>query len=500
MPGERSRGFAFGNFRLYPEEALLLRSGEPVALPPKIFKMLCVLVQNNGHLVEKEALLSAVWPDTHVVDNNLRYNISLLRKALSEDGQTQNFIHTYPTRGYKFEGELWEINEPPNLHTPELPGNGLEPAKGEAQAVAPRHQPSDFPFRWTRRVGAIAAVLVLLAVALAFLVRFRDRPVSKASASSEPIGTHRALSKNAEANEYFQRGVHALDRRSPSSGPKGVDALRHAVAIDPNFALAHAQLAVAYLMHGDAGFAGEAARKALSLDEALPEAHASLGFIAAYRDWDWKTAERELRRSIQLDPGYARGHQWLGNVYEIQGKLPEAQREMEAALREDPQSPIVNSDLCELLFFRQQYDAAIDQCGKTRDIDPDFVLVFGPLEAAYLAEKNYPAAADVAVRKALKRGEDPQFPNQLRTAFRGSGIRGLLRVEAQQLTQSSDPPAYFVARAELRLGKKERAVQMLLRAFHDRDFFLPYLACDPEFAPLRSDPRVQDILHRLGLS
>lgn len=109
MAGMGTVGYDFGNFRLYPEEALLLRSGQPVPLPPKTFKMLCVLVENNGHLVDKDALIKAVWPDTHVVENNLRYNISLLRKALSDNGQSQEFIVTSPKLGYRFVGDVYKI-------------------------------------------------------------------------------------------------------------------------------------------------------------------------------------------------------------------------------------------------------------------------------------------------------------------------------------------------------------------------------------------------------
>jgi DNA-binding winged helix-turn-helix (wHTH) protein/TolB-like protein/Flp pilus assembly protein TadD len=132
MSAERNRGYAFGNFRLYPEEALLIRSGQRVPLPPKTFKMLCVLVENRGHLMDKDELMRALWPDTFVVEANLRYNVSLLRKALTIDGPSQEFIATSPKFGYRFVADVREIegeNGNTALAKRESPGVGEDPSE-----------------------------------------------------------------------------------------------------------------------------------------------------------------------------------------------------------------------------------------------------------------------------------------------------------------------------------------------------------------------------------
>lgn len=98
--------YDFGEFRLDPAERLLLRTGEPVALTPKAFDVLLVLVEHHGRLIEKDALLKTVWPDSFVEENNLADNISRLRKALGEGENGRKFIETVPRRGYRFVADV----------------------------------------------------------------------------------------------------------------------------------------------------------------------------------------------------------------------------------------------------------------------------------------------------------------------------------------------------------------------------------------------------------
>jgi DNA-binding winged helix-turn-helix (wHTH) protein len=94
--------YEFGQFRLDPQERLLLRDGEPIPLTPKAFDMLLVLVENGGRLLEKEELMRRLWPDSFVEEGNLAQNVSMLRRALGESPEGQKFIETVPRRGYRF--------------------------------------------------------------------------------------------------------------------------------------------------------------------------------------------------------------------------------------------------------------------------------------------------------------------------------------------------------------------------------------------------------------
>src|SRR5687768_5746098 len=103
--------YEFGPFRLDPRERLLLRDGAPVALTPKCFDILVALVQNSGHLLEKDELLKEVWPGQFVEEGNLSFNISTLRKALGEGSAEHPYIETVPKRGYRFVGGVREVRD-----------------------------------------------------------------------------------------------------------------------------------------------------------------------------------------------------------------------------------------------------------------------------------------------------------------------------------------------------------------------------------------------------
>ena len=101
MGKESKPVYEFGPYRLDANELVLLREGRPVALAPKTFDLLLVLVERHGHLLEKDKLLELVWPNTAVEESNLAYNVSILRKTLG-DGETCRLIETVPKRGYRF--------------------------------------------------------------------------------------------------------------------------------------------------------------------------------------------------------------------------------------------------------------------------------------------------------------------------------------------------------------------------------------------------------------
>src|SRR5262245_40327761 len=176
--------YEFGPFRLDTAERLLLRNGEEVSLTPKIFDLLLVLVENGGHILEKDELMKAIWPDAVVEEANLTRNISTLRRALGEGQDTRKYIETIPWRGYRFVASVREItnnNTETAMTTPSSPSilneAGLnEAGESAAQRVEAGASP---PIRRNNRrwLGAGAIVLALLAfAALAPSLIFTRRP------------------------------------------------------------------------------------------------------------------------------------------------------------------------------------------------------------------------------------------------------------------------------------------------------------------------------------
>jgi Tol biopolymer transport system component/DNA-binding winged helix-turn-helix (wHTH) protein len=125
-------GYEFGPFFLSAAERLLLRDGDSVPLTPKAFDLLLTLVEHHGHLLEKDELLRLVWPDTFVEESNLSYNISLIRKALSDGENGQKFIETVPKRGYRFVSEVRELGAAQAENTAAV----TNPAEGETAPVS----------------------------------------------------------------------------------------------------------------------------------------------------------------------------------------------------------------------------------------------------------------------------------------------------------------------------------------------------------------------------
>jgi Tol biopolymer transport system component/DNA-binding winged helix-turn-helix (wHTH) protein len=150
-PAAHSRCYTFGPLRFEPAEHKLLRDGQPVALPPKAFELLELLVGRAGHLIPKEELLREIWPDTFVEEANLSYTISLLRKALGDDESPYRYIETVPRRGYRFTAQIREVT------SPEI--------TSKADRQVDQVQPSRSKLFRPRTAAAIAGVLVLAAAA-----------------------------------------------------------------------------------------------------------------------------------------------------------------------------------------------------------------------------------------------------------------------------------------------------------------------------------------------
>jgi len=190
--------YEFGPFRLDPEKPCLWRDGELVSLTPKAVETLVVLVQQSGKLVEREQLMNAVWPDTFVEDNNLNFNVSVLRKALGKNEEGEQYIKTFPRQGYRFSAQVREVTE----EIPSLPSLVVErhvSARAEVDAreasgiaAAPAEtQPVTADERSKRRIvyAAIAVAVLLAAGVAAWLLWPRSQTAAPSPAGTSTIRT-----------------------------------------------------------------------------------------------------------------------------------------------------------------------------------------------------------------------------------------------------------------------------------------------------------------------
>ena len=620
--------YEFGPFRLDVLKRLLLREGEVVPLTSKAFETLLALVEGRGQILEKDELLSRIWPDAVVEEKNLTINISTLRKALGESPREHRYIVTVPGRGYRFVADVQE-----------MAGEEARPSEGAGGAgereTGKRNRP-----RFSRRlilaaglalmalvtVGlywwkfgrsqlarpdlAIRSVAVLpfrslsaeggdeylgLGMADALITRLGRvsqivvRPTSAvrkyAAPGQDPMAAGRELkvesvlegtiqraderlrltlqlvnvddgrhlwadqfdekftdlltvedriservaaalslklsgaektllakrhTENSEAHQLYLKGRYFWNKRTPEGIGKGIEFIRQAADLDPNYAPAFAGLADCYLVYPlYAGLptgewmqrARAAAVKALELDATLAEAHATLAYTKMLYNWDWSGAEQEFRQALALNPNYPTAHQWYANWFSWTGRADEAIAEAKRAQELDPLSLVISADLGGHFYGARRYDEAIAQFKKTLELDPNFAPARLELGLVYLQKKLW-AEAIAEIQQGVALSDENHSLPFLGYAYGVAGRRDEARKTLTRLkerTKQRDIFLYYLALTHLGLGEKNETFTLLEEACAMREPSLARLKTDPLFDSVRDDPRFTDLLRRIGL-
>jgi tetratricopeptide (TPR) repeat protein len=243
-----------------------------------------------------------------------------------------------------------------------------------------------------------------------------------------------------------------------------------------------------------------AAQKAVDLDSSLAEAHAAMGFVLFYGDWDWPAAETELKRAIELKPGFVISHHWYAEYLSAMGRHDEAIAEIKRAQELDPLSPLLYGIGGEIYLLAHRYDEDIEQCQKALDLEPNYALAFANLAWGHVGKGMYKKAAaefllaDRALGLSDSSGEALAYAL---TGEKGKAVKILKRLR--------QPPGRFefatimAARIFSALDMKQDALEWLERAYQERDIYAPLWRVHPAFDPLRSEPRFQALLRKMNL-
>src|SRR5262245_11941193 len=311
--------------------------------------------------------------------------------------------------------------------------------------------------------------------------------------------------ENFDAHQQYLMGRKDAEKRTGESYRKAVEHYKRALDLDPNYALAYLGLADAYyLFRGEENIrqSRAAAEKALSIDESLGEAHASLGRILWQHDWNWPDAEREFKRAIELDPGNAFAHRIYGYYLASMGQFDQSLAEQKQALQLDPLSPVLNLYVGHPLYFAGKTDAALEQTRKTKEIDPNFIETYLTFGMVY-AEKGMYAEAIAELNKAVPSGMPrPDVISLLgyNYALWGKRDEAIKKLdELKELSKRRGVPAYDMAIIYTGLGEKDQAFKWLRQACEERDGMIVFLKFHPLFKSLRADPRFADMLRCVGL-
>ena len=327
----------------------------------------------------------------------------------------------------------------------------------------------------------------------------------------EQVKANKQFTANPEAYQLYLKGRFYWNKRTPADFEKAIGFFQEAIGKDANYALAYSGLADSYALK--TAYTSESPRdlmpkaktaaiRALELDPNLAEAHASMGQILQYYDYDFGAAEQEFQKAIQLNPNYASAHQWYGEQLSALHRIDEAVTELRRALDLDPLSVIMNKIYGDVLVDGRRFDEGIEQYRKAVDLDPNFPTTYFFLGRAYEAKGMYDKAVENYGKNAVLAGLPSETLARVNQAYEKSGWKGYLQSSLTELEAGARLgkfPPFVVSTFYARLGKPDEAMDWLEKAYDDRDFRVGMIGVLFEFDPIRSDPRFVELTKRLGL-
>jgi TolB-like protein/Tfp pilus assembly protein PilF len=328
------------------------------------------------------------------------------------------------------------------------------------------------------------------------------------------INEKRQLSKrhtdNAQACNLYMKGRYHWNKYAQKGLGQAVEYFSQAINLDPTYALAYAGMADSYYRLSDTySPAAEvmpkaklAAEKALEIDETLAEAHTALGLVLMFYDWEWKGAEREFSRAIELNPGYAIAHQRLALYFSLLGRLDEAMSETQVAVELDPLSLHTSQSVAFQFFLKGEYEQAIEQQEKTLEREASYHPAYYMLGWVYERKGDFSKAIE-SFLKATDLDDCPLFLGALGHAYglNGNRIRALsILDELEEQSKRRYVSSYSRAVVYVGLDERDLAFQWLEKAVGERSAMLTCLKIGCEFDGLRGDPRFPDLLRRVGFT
>jgi TolB-like protein/tetratricopeptide (TPR) repeat protein len=313
------------------------------------------------------------------------------------------------------------------------------------------------------------------------------------------------------AHHAYLAGRFHWNKWTPEGFQQAIAHYERAVATDPRYALGHAGLADGFNLLGLYALrppkdafprAQSAALQALALDPDLAEAHAALGTVRFFHDWDWPAASADFRRALELNPGYAAGHHIYSSALSAMGRHQEAMAEAQLVLDTDPFSLVGILNLGWAAFNARQFEEVAGHCRRALELDQAFVRARELMSMAHALGKRSDEALQEARRVLAAHDGSPRSLAVCGYVFATCGSRE----EARQIVETLRTlaaqryvPALSLAFVSAALGKADTALGWLERAYDEQDSLLVGLRVDPRVDRLRGDQRFADIEERVGL-
>jgi TolB-like protein/Tfp pilus assembly protein PilF/tRNA A-37 threonylcarbamoyl transferase component Bud32 len=312
--------------------------------------------------------------------------------------------------------------------------------------------------------------------------------------------------ENEEARQLYTAGRYYSTRRTAEGLRQAIERLERAVELDPEFAIAHAELADCYSLLNwyveppppEAWErAKQAANRAVDADPELAEAHAALGFVRLHYDRDWNDAERELRKAIQLKPGNQVAHRWYAYSLSAMGRHDQAYAEIERARQISPQSPVIATGVANVLFLAGKFDEAIAQCRKALELDRGAVAAHTVLRWAYEQKGMHNEALAAYEQEKSFAGDTPTTLAKRAHVLAATGKHDEARAILEELLVNRPErwvTAYEIAIIYCLLGDSDNAFRWLAQAEREHAVGFTFVRVDPHLRTLRSDPRFAELI------
>jgi tetratricopeptide (TPR) repeat protein len=329
---------------------------------------------------------------------------------------------------------------------------------------------------------------------------------------SEKATLAKARPVDPEAHEAYLRGTNKLLNATPEDIDAAEKYFDQALEKDPAYALAYSGRACVWLFRNQAGLtapgeagpkAKAAALRAIELDANSADAHHMLASVRTYIDWDWDGAGESWCCTLELNPNIALAQALYAHFLAITGHVEEARAHSEKAAALDPFNPLVQSFHAQVLYAQHRYDEALAVAREAQRVHPDHPIVGFTLWVIMHEKKGMEEEAFKAIKAFVGAiYQDPGLESALEEGYAHGGYAEAMKRGAEALIARL-PEAYSlpndIGNFYLAAGEKDKAIEWLEKGVEVHDPVSPYLSCFPLYDDIRSHPRIQDILRRMGL-
>ena len=521
MSATKAKIYDFADFRLIPNERLLLRAGSQVSLRPKAFSALVLLIERRGHLVEKKELIEHIWESAFVEEAAVSRCVWAIRHALGEDPKHPEFIQTVARSGYRFIGEVESYYEDSGDSLAITENGGAEETLGPFNATdvsvdntrdltLPERSPSPDggQLRLTLKTVVLLVVLGLIAAVMLPLQLSLKAPGSSSAETRVDPAAADAYGKGRFYYESALNDARPLQQKELFS--KAASEFQRSIAVEPQYARAYGSLARVYHFQGSLGepafyaMAKEAALRAIAIDSGNPEAHSSLAWVYWRADWDWPRAEKEFKLALERG-GVSEGSVVHGYALFLSamGRHKDATEKISLHEESNPLSIMAKVNSANIRLRARDYAQAELNFRRVLEVHPSHPAAAAGLSICLTGLGRFDEAIEAAKLSATNGN---QVPQRLTLAWvyaragHSNEARELLeKAKREFLPENAHSEAIPIAKVHAGLGEIDQAFEWLEKAFAVRSQYLVLLQVSPEFDNLHGDARFTAMVKRLGI-